>query len=220
MNLIARSHDSYYTLPWFLLHAPMILITLSHDFYYTKHIFITQGVLWCVIRPYYTPLHGVSKSLMSCWKALGKVPAFTRFTLFQSKDDFNNRRETLIIKGYKEKVSGPGSAAKHFVEKGTCEPILLYRNFITNHYTLLEFITHYYTLFLMWLAFFSGFAPVACSSNCCKTIHRRFERGNGTGSWRTVKLSLPQPDCLLCHSQHPCAFQDPLYQGAFSPTVL
>ena len=72
----------------------------------------------------------------------------------------------------------------------------------------------------MGLAFFSDFAPVACSSNWSKTISRRFERGNGAGSWRIDELSLPQPDCLLCHSQHPCGFQDHLYQGAFSPTVL
>jgi hypothetical protein len=55
MNLITRSHESYYTLPWFLLHtyytlpwfllhSPMILIARSHDFYYTKRIFITQGL--------------------------------------------------------------------------------------------------------------------------------------------------------------------------------
>jgi hypothetical protein len=56
-----------------------------------------------------------------CWKTLGKDPALTRFNLFQSKDDFNNRRETLINKGYRVKAVGPGSAAKHFVEKGLCE---------------------------------------------------------------------------------------------------
>ena len=56
-----------------------------------------------------------------CWSALGKVPVSTRFNLFQSKDDFNNQRETLNIKGYREKTSGHGSAAKHFVEKGLCE---------------------------------------------------------------------------------------------------
>ncbi len=47
---------------------------------------------------------------------------------------------------HREKSSAPGIAAKHFVEKGLCELILLCCNFITHHYTLFISITHHYTL--------------------------------------------------------------------------
>jgi hypothetical protein len=35
-----------------------------------------------------------------------------------------------------------------------------------------------------------------------------------------VELSLHQPDCLLWYSQHPCGFQDDLYETTFSSSVL
>ncbi len=52
-----------------------------------------------------------------CWRALGKEQETTSFDLFQSKDDFNHQRETLIITGYRDQGSAPGIAAKRFVEK-------------------------------------------------------------------------------------------------------
>jgi hypothetical protein len=70
-----------------------------------------------------------------CWTALGKQPGSTRFNLFQSKDDFNHQRETLIITGYRDQACVPGIAAKRFVEKGLCELLLLSCEFVTRHYT-------------------------------------------------------------------------------------
>ena len=72
-----------------------------------------------------------------CWARLGKEQGTTSFDLFQSKHDFNNQRETLIITGYKDQGSAPGIAAKRFVEKGLCELILICCQFVTRYYTLM-----------------------------------------------------------------------------------
>ena len=65
-----------------------------------------------------------------CWSALGNQSGSTRFNLFQSKDDFNHQRETLIITGYKDQASAPGIAAKR----------LLRRDYVSSFYFVVNLL--------------------------------------------------------------------------------
>ena len=72
-TLITRSHASYYTLPWFLLHAPMILITRSHDSYHTLPWFLLHALIFLLheTHSYYT------RCVIACNKTL--LHAITRY---------------------------------------------------------------------------------------------------------------------------------------------